>query len=81
VVDDHARPAGRDSAGVQVEVDPAKPGHFSPAHAGGGEQQPGGVQPVISDMVEKDAELLWAPDTHLRRRALGEIGCRCDVAG
>ena len=73
VVDNHARAAGDEASGVQVDVDPASPA-TSPTHAGGGEQQPGGVQPVGSDVVEEGAELLRAPDMHLRCHPLGEVG-------
>jgi hypothetical protein len=81
VVDNHARAAGRHASGVQVDVDPTKSGRLSPSHAGGGEQQPGGVQPVGSDMIEEDVELLRAPDMHLRCRAPRKVGHSSNVAG
>src|SRR4029453_2666429 len=81
VVDNHARAAGRYASGVQVDVDPTKSGYLPPTHAGGGEQQPGGVQPVGADAVEEGAELLRAPDMHLRCRAPRKVGHSSDVAG
>ena len=51
VVDDHAGNGGGDGGVVEVDVDPAQPGELAAAHAGGGDQQPQGVQAVVADMV------------------------------
>jgi hypothetical protein len=40
VVDDDAGNGGGDGGVVKVDVDPAEPGQFAAAHAGGGDQQP-----------------------------------------
>jgi hypothetical protein len=71
MVNNHAWSSGRDAAGVQVDVDPTKPGHLSPAHAGGSQQQPGGVQPVVPNVVKECAELLGASDLHFGAIPLG----------
>jgi hypothetical protein len=81
VVDNHAGPAGRHPAGVQVDIRPAKSGYLAAAHAGGSEQQPGGVQPVAANVVEICTELFWAPDVHLGGHALWQIRCDGGVAG
>jgi len=58
VVDDHAGNGGGDGRMVEVDIDPPQPGQFAAAHAGGGDQQPQGVQAVVTDMVEERAQLL-----------------------
>ena len=58
MVDDHAGNGGGDGGVVEVDVDPAQPGQLAAAHAGGGDQQPQGVQTVVTDMVEEGAQLL-----------------------
>src|SRR5512133_3270671 len=74
VVHDHPGPARRDAAGFQVDVGPAEAGDLAAPHAGGGEQQPGRVEPVPAGVVEEGAELLGTPDMHLGRHALGQVG-------
>jgi hypothetical protein len=74
VVDHDPGPPRRHAAGLQVDVGPAKPGDLTAPHAGGGEQQPGGVEPVLAGVVEEGTELGRTPDTHLRRRGLGQVG-------
>jgi hypothetical protein len=58
VVDDDAGDGGGDGGVVEVDVDPAQPGEFAAAHAGGGGQQPPGVQAVLADVSRKGAQLL-----------------------
>jgi hypothetical protein len=55
VVDDHAGDGGGDGGVVEVDVDPAQPGEFAAAHAGGGDQQPQRVQAVVTNVVEESA--------------------------
>jgi hypothetical protein len=43
---------------VEVDVDPAQPGELAAAHPGGGDQQPQGIQAVVTDMIEERAQLL-----------------------
>jgi hypothetical protein len=80
VVDDHPRPARRDAAGVQVDVDPAQPGDLTAPHARGGQQQPRRVQRVATHLIQEGAELLGTPDAHLRRHPLGQVGHGGNVA-
>ena len=58
VVDDHPGNQRGDGRVVEVDVDPAQPGQLAAAHAGGGDQQPQGVQAVVTDVIEEGAQLL-----------------------
>jgi hypothetical protein len=49
VVDDHARNGGGDGGVVEVDVDPPQLGELAAAHAGGGDQQPQGVQQEVAE--------------------------------
>lgn len=71
------RPASGSTSGQRSPATSPRP----PSHAGGGEQQPGGVEPVPAGVVEEDPELLGTPDVHLGSHALGQVGRGGDVAG
>jgi len=58
VVDDHAGNGGGHRGVAEVNVDPAESGELAAAHAGGGDQQPRGVQAVVADVVEERAQPL-----------------------
>jgi hypothetical protein len=58
VVDDHARNGGGDGGVVEVDIDPAQPGQLAAAHAGSGDQQPQGLQPVVADVCQERGQLL-----------------------
>ena len=58
VVDDHPGNGGGDGGVVEVDVDPAQPSQFAAAHAGRGDQQPQRIEAVVTDMLEKCAQLL-----------------------
>jgi hypothetical protein len=65
---------------VEVNIDPAQPGELAAAHAGGGDQQPQGVQAVVADMVEERAQFLGCPDLLFGGAGGGWVGRLGDVA-
>ncbi|MGP3920413.1 hypothetical protein [Nonomuraea sp. 10N515B] len=56
----------RQPRGVQVDVRPAQPCHFTAAQAAQRGQPPGGVQVVLRDVGQEGRELLFGPDRRCR---------------
>jgi hypothetical protein len=56
-----------------MQVGSAQAEDFAAAHAGEGGQPPGGVQPVVSDAMQKPAQLLSCPGLQLSAGSVGGV--------
>jgi hypothetical protein len=65
--------------GVEIDVLPGEPGHLAAPHAGRGEQQPGGVQPIRLHVLQEGPQL--AADHHAARCRSTVGGCSRRVVG
>jgi hypothetical protein len=72
-------PVHVDATRIEVGVLPGDPRHLAAPHAGRGEQQPGGAQPIGLDVLEKGPQLRRGPprgSLTLDRRRMLEAGRR-----
>jgi hypothetical protein len=72
--------ADRDAAGGQVHVHPAQPQQLAPAQPERGQQEPGGIQPILTNRREKGPNLLGCPSVHLDPAGAGRSGLGGHVA-